>query len=265
MTGFLQRLAERATGAAHPLRAVFSPLFAPSLAEEVQKPVDAMNSAHVDAAQSTIGQAWAKPVQPGQNRPQAVSDKSHPPSETASKNFVHAADHAVAVEGRAAIEKSGEAALSQSASMMPPTLRPPALRPPALMPPALMPPAPTAIHSPAIDVAMRTEPPFQTHQEAGLEQTESLRPAPVTIAIVEPLLPLAQPAREPFRPTSTASNGNPGRSAGLIEETTEVHVHIGRIEVTAMHEPAPAKPAAARRPAPMSLDDYLAKRHGGRP
>jgi hypothetical protein len=43
-------------------------------------------------------------------------------------------------------------------------------------------------------------------------------------------------------------------------ETTEVHVHIGRIEVTAVHEaPTPkAKPSAARKP--MSLDDYLARR-----
>jgi hypothetical protein len=71
--------------------------------------------------------------------------------------------------------------------------------------------------------------------------------------------------RTPRAPTASASIDNQGRlSAGSIEETTEVHISIGRIEVTAVHEPAPSKPAAARRNAPMSLDDYLAKRHGGR-
>jgi hypothetical protein len=44
-------------------------------------------------------------------------------------------------------------------------------------------------------------------------------------------------------------------------EPTEVHVHIGRIEVTAVHEPAPTR--RARRPGrkPMSLDEYLDGRH----
>jgi hypothetical protein len=41
-------------------------------------------------------------------------------------------------------------------------------------------------------------------------------------------------------------------------EPTEVHVHIGRIEVTAVHEPpAPHRPAPPRA-APMSLQAYLA-------
>ena len=45
-------------------------------------------------------------------------------------------------------------------------------------------------------------------------------------------------------------------------EPTEVHVHIGRIEVTAVHEPAP--PKRTRQPArkPMSLDEYLSRRGG---
>ena len=43
-------------------------------------------------------------------------------------------------------------------------------------------------------------------------------------------------------------------------ETTEVHVHIGRIEVTAVHEDPPqrTKPVEGRKP--MSLDQYLARR-----
>lgn len=48
------------------------------------------------------------------------------------------------------------------------------------------------------------------------------------------------------------------------EETTEVHVTIGRIEVTAVQEAEAQKPAPRRRPAPMSLDEYIARRQGGR-
>lgn len=54
---------------------------------------------------------------------------------------------------------------------------------------------------------------------------------------------------------------------GRVAPTTalqpnEVHVHIGRIEVTALHEPPAAAPARIKRnsPQPMSLDDYLSKR-----
>jgi hypothetical protein len=79
------------------------------------------------------------------------------------------------------------------------------------------------------------------------------------------LLPPTPDTSLTLRPGGAALDRPNATHTGAVEETTEVHVHIGRIEVTAMHEPAPAKPAAARRPAPMSLDDYLAKRHGGRP
>jgi hypothetical protein len=45
-------------------------------------------------------------------------------------------------------------------------------------------------------------------------------------------------------------------------EPPPVQVTIGRIEVTALTQAAPAKrPAAPRKPA-MSLDDYLARRQG---
>jgi hypothetical protein len=38
-----------------------------------------------------------------------------------------------------------------------------------------------------------------------------------------------------------------------------VHVHIGRIDVTAVHAPPPSRKARAMPP-PVSLDDYLARR-----
>ena len=52
---------------------------------------------------------------------------------------------------------------------------------------------------------------------------------------------------------------SPARAA-KAEEPTEVHVHIGRIDVTAVHEPAAPRRRPAGAPAPMSLDTYLARR-----
>ena len=57
-----------------------------------------------------------------------------------------------------------------------------------------------------------------------------------------------QPLRQPLATPATAA------------EPTEVHVHIGRIEVTAITQPQPAKPAARQRTQPLSLDAYLARR-----
>jgi hypothetical protein len=45
----------------------------------------------------------------------------------------------------------------------------------------------------------------------------------------------------------------------------EIHVHIGRIEVTALREVAPAKPPTRTPQSSLSLDDYLARRKGERP
>ncbi|HEU0217513.1 MAG TPA: hypothetical protein VFQ90_12695 [Stellaceae bacterium] len=54
-----------------------------------------------------------------------------------------------------------------------------------------------------------------------------------------------------FRMEPAASHG---------DDTAEVHIHIGRIEVTAVHEAPPPRRRQAPVQAPMSLDAYLAKR-----
>ncbi|MDN0075096.1 hypothetical protein QU481_15530 [Crenobacter sp. SG2303] len=46
---------------------------------------------------------------------------------------------------------------------------------------------------------------------------------------------------------------------------TEVHVTIGRIEVSAVPATAPEKRAPTERRQPMSLDEYLARRQRGGP
>jgi len=68
------------------------------------------------------------------------------------------------------------------------------------------------------------------------------------------------PTRPSARGSREAQTGNTPTS-----EPTEVHVHIGRIEVTAVAEAAPARSKPHAGKAPMSLDEYLAQRERGHP
>jgi len=78
------------------------------------------------------------------------------------------------------------------------------------------------------------------------------------------LLPLSPEAPDIKRLTNDFTRNH---ESGSASETTEVHVTIGRVEVTAVY-PQPqekqGKAAPNRRPPPMSLDEYLARRQGGR-
>lgn len=89
----------------------------------------------------------------------------------------------------------------------------------------------------------------------------SLRGSPETVSGRK-----ARPGKEGRgKPVEDESEGE-ARRAGTADgeaESREVHVHIGRIEVTAFPEPSPAEPRRrGKRPGPMSLDEYLAKRDG---
>jgi hypothetical protein len=85
----------------------------------------------------------------------------------------------------------------------------------------------------------------------------------------DPLLPeliestLLSPS--PFAPSAPrpAAFAFPESVPGHVEEITEVHVSIGRVEIVAPPGPAkqPARPPVERKS--MSLDDYLARRRGG--
>jgi len=81
-----------------------------------------------------------------------------------------------------------------------------------------------------------------------------------------PLLPL----KNTVRPSALNANVATQRGEhsgfdrqGQVEEITEVHVSIGRIEVTAVHEAPPPKRQAPTPAKPMSLDEYLARRGRG--
>jgi hypothetical protein len=91
---------------------------------------------------------------------------------------------------------------------------------------------------------------------------EAPQPAP------RPLIPAFRHARDlpptpsVARPAAPRPSSNPTRH-GTEAAPDEIHVHIGRIEVTAVQEAPKPKARAARGQAPMSLDDYLARRQRG--
>jgi hypothetical protein len=78
--------------------------------------------------------------------------------------------------------------------------------------------------------------------------------------------PPIPPALLPSQPAAPSGAGAPRqapRAPRARDTAHEVHVHIGRIEVTAVQD-APATRPRAPRMEPMSLDDYLAGRQQGR-
>ena len=81
-----------------------------------------------------------------------------------------------------------------------------------------------------------------------------------------PLLPLKNAARPSALNASAAAQrgeySGSGRQ-GQVDEVTEVHVSIGRIEVTAVHESPPPKRQAPTPAKPLLLDEYLARRVRG--
>ena len=81
-----------------------------------------------------------------------------------------------------------------------------------------------------------------------------------------PLLPLKNATRpSALNASATVQRGELGGFGrqGQVDEITEVHVSIGRIEVTAVHESPPPKRQAPTPAKPLSLDEYLARRRRG--
>lgn len=71
---------------------------------------------------------------------------------------------------------------------------------------------------------------------------------------------LLSPRPAPGRPLTVSAVQ--AAAAAPSQQPDEVHIHIGRIEVTAIQESAPSKRETRKGRAPLSLDDYLSKRKG---
>lgn len=80
-------------------------------------------------------------------------------------------------------------------------------------------------------------------------------------AIGERSLSGVGPGEEPS-PTIRATGAQSALS-NPAAQATEVHVHIGRVEVTALRDVPPARPRERSGRKPMSLDAYLAQRQKG--
>jgi hypothetical protein len=95
-------------------------------------------------------------------------------------------------------------------------------------------------------------------------------PAPLMSDTHEPPPRLPPDTREPLPPMRPERATSPDERTGMERRTgrdvapTEVHVHIGRIEVTSLSEPGPKAQIRPRRgKPPMTLDEYLARRQAG--
>jgi hypothetical protein len=119
-------------------------------------------------------------------------------------------------------------------------------------------------------VASSSDSPDTVVPRPSSESRDTARNLP-GLALPPALRPAAPPAQSnaafsvppvSHSPPAAARQG----SAGAGDDRTEVHIHIGRIDVTALPDapqrraPAAAAPAATAATAPMSLDAYLARR-----
>lgn len=121
----------------------------------------------------------------------------------------------------------------------------------------------------ALRAPARSATPPDAHVELGdsrrapVDRTAASHDAPRD---APPLLPLQRVARLLPPRAVAASTPSPAAAARPpVEETTEVHVSIGRIEVTAVQEAPPPRREPARPRKPRSLEEYLATRQGSRP
>lgn len=261
MNGFLQRLAARALGQPAAIHAATaSPMSMPAAepmpagaealptmphsddaapATRQTRPASPTASPPVAAVAAQQPLAAPLPVPQARNEAREHQSDIHPPAQTPPREQ---ALHEPA-------PRAPDADLGSRANRPPPVLMPPAASGEAASILSATPPQPTGESAPAATQPVPSNP---------LMKGERLP---------EPLLPPTSP--EAPRPRagqiSAALPARPQFPGPAVEETTEVHVSIGRIEITAVHEAPPSRPAprAGKGNKPMSLDEYLARRQGG--
>lgn len=127
-------------------------------------------------------------------------------------------------------------------------------------------PAPDVVALSEQPLFVRTEAPLATRSEPPAGHGHSPRMAWVP---TEPnlLMPPAADRSAVAPPIRSAMGATPQPApwaqagADVANEAAEVHIHIGRIDVTAVHAAPPPHRKQAPTQAPMSLDTYLARRN----
>ena len=242
MTGLLHRLAARANGAAWSVRSDARLPFAtegletaPTLAAQAPQtePLPLLQPAAPTSARPA--QAAAAPA--------AVPSMPTPPSRLQQAPWqAPTPAPSAAPPAQAGPLRSGPEPLANDAPPRPPAT--PAIR---------------AQQEAAASIAKPLAPPAWPVAEPASTQSQPSRP-PQQLRDPTPLLPVntATPPASPApyaRAATWAGSGPP-----TARENTEVHIHIGRIDVTAVHEAPKAKARARERAQPVSLHDYLATR-----
>jgi hypothetical protein len=260
MSGFLRRLAAQAMGLADPVRTAASSPYGgpPALAEEFL-PMSGDNAPVVSADGAPVGKRvdFTAPVSA---RVEVPAGQRRADGTTHPDPAIHLTTAPLAGSSQGKVSSAGMKVTEQEISYVSnaPVIGPSPLLPVDRDAAALPEIAPE--RRPYVGDAKVQEPatgitPFADYQSTEVGPTELLLPVQAR----------PRPARGLFeRERPVSGLRTPGSRPAAVEEATEVHVNIGRIEVTAVHEAPPAKRAAPNRPAPMSLHDYLAKRQGGR-
>jgi hypothetical protein len=227
MTGLLHRLAQRATGNAWTVRS------------DVRLPfgADGLDRPHDDTAPPLMEAAVPKTHASARPRPPEPASLVTAAPEQAMPPLVQSP--AVAAQPGRAQPVEAEAAATRTSVATTTPAQPPGT---AAVPAAAM-PTMASLHTPA---RPQSTPPPRREEPAPL-----LPPQPSTAGHAAPL---AQTVRGP-----AAFALRPAPQAAASQET-EVHIHIGRIDVTALQEAPRPKARPRERTQPVSLDAYLAAR-----
>lgn len=250
MSGHLQRLAARAMGRTRPLHTLGTlPLAGPetspiaddaAMPEAIGRMPPAVHSGRIQASVPPLAELQA----PGEIESARVTERPQATTNTLTEQAAPPASQERATPLATALHVSrDETTLSRDG---PEPLLPRVSPEPAVTEPMSLQGAPQDL----------SEPPDERDSFSGPAAPPRLMP---------------RVAPKSIQPTLHAALGSPSARPGdhrlpeTVEETTEVHVNIGRIEVTAVQEAPAQKPAPRRRQQPMSLDEYLSRRQGGRP
>jgi hypothetical protein len=288
MSGFLRRLSAQALGLGAPVRSAARQAYAaaPMLAEPlagdglvaVLEPVPFTSPSSKPAPALALDGQTGLDGLPAPESPREAGTRAEARSRPASRP----------APGEP-LRQDATAALRPSAAFAPPTAlieASPAETMPGLTPIAV-PPSESPADAPEL---ARSELPGRRQTPASrvaMESAQAGRPgrrqAPPPELAPEPAdtgLPARRQAPVPLvAPSiqSMAASAATGIAAAMTRpataaparlsaetESREVHVSIGRIEITAVHEAAPVRAPARAARKTLSLDDYLAKRQRGR-
>lgn len=266
MTGLLHRLAARAAGRAVPVRSRLAlsygadalPGLAPRPAVVAEPPeADRRTAGDPERREAALRQGpRAAETEEGPARPpeQARPVDRAPPRPTGAPAQRETPSPDPTPAPQAAAERPTEARPAPGAAARAPAA------PPAL--PGLRGAAPAAARE--IRDESGAAPLGRVVEAAAAPEWRRPIPAPEVWADPPPLLPPAAEAAgaEPAARAAAADRTPPPpgrRTPPAHAAAHEVHVHIGRIEITAVRDAPPARPTA-RPPRTRSLDAYLAER-----